>query len=135
MASTGFPGSRTCLNLHPQNIKSTLCKTKTSPRHQRGSSVAVVELPGDRMPILHARPAVFPEDLLIQTDSSQLPAGCWTVLHARPRQEKSLARDLLDKELPFFLPLFPRSLVIRGRKMTAHLPLFDGYLFLYSAPT
>jgi len=84
------------------------------------------------MPILSAEPAVFPDDLLTQTDPLQLPPGRWTVLHVRPRQEKSLARELVSQEIPFFLPLSPRSSMIRGRKLTAYLPLFDGYLFLFS---
>jgi transcriptional antiterminator RfaH len=84
------------------------------------------------MPILSAEPAVYPDDLLTQTDPDQLPAGSWTVLHVRPRQEKSLARELVTQEVPFFLPLRPRSSMIRGRMMTALLPLFDGYLFLFS---
>jgi transcriptional antiterminator RfaH len=83
------------------------------------------------MPILSSEPAVFPEDLLTQFDPDQLPPGRWTVLHTRPRQEKSLARDLLAKEIAFFLPLRTQTSLIRGRKVTAHLPLFDGYVFLF----
>jgi transcriptional antiterminator RfaH len=120
--------------LHVRNIKSTWNETRTAfalvaPIRQFGY---LVSPGGGLMPILTAEPAIFPDDLLTLTEPQQLPPGRWTVLHVRPRQEKSLARDLVSQEIPFFLPLRHSVSVIRGRKMTAHLPLFDGYLFLFS---
>jgi transcriptional antiterminator RfaH len=82
------------------------------------------------MPILSAEPAIFPEGLL---GSPPLPTrnnARWYVLHTRPRQEKSLARELYNKECPFFLPLLPRRLRVRGKILTSHVPLFSGYVFL-----
>lgn len=54
----------------------------------------------------------------------------WWVLHTRPRQEKSLARDLHDCGAPFYLPLVRRRTLVRNRVMESSLPLFPGYLFL-----
>ena len=55
------------------------------------------------------------------------------MLYTRPRQEKSLARDLLSREIPFYLPLVPRRLLIRGRPVFSHVPLFSGYVFVHGS--
>lgn len=83
------------------------------------------------MPVLPLEPFVFPEVLFGQpppyrTDESQR----WWVLHTRPRAEKTLARNLLKSQIPFFLPLYQSARRFRGRVVTSHLPLFPGYLFL-----
>ncbi len=84
------------------------------------------------MPILPPEPALFPEGLF---DETELPGGrAWWVLHTRPRQEKSLARQLHEKGIPFYLPLISRRLRFRGRVMTSRLPLFAGYVFLQADP-
>src|SRR5260370_39513442 len=83
------------------------------------------------MPILPAETSVFPDDLLTLPDRASPLDGAWRVLHTKPRQEKSLARDLIVREVPFYLPLFAQQRRIRGRVFTALLPLFDGYLFLH----
>lgn len=81
------------------------------------------------MPILAAETDLYPENLL-----AELPAEvgdrAWWVLHTRPRQEKSLARQLLDQQVPFFLPLVPHRNRVRGRILTSHIPLFTSYVFL-----
>jgi transcriptional antiterminator RfaH len=87
------------------------------------------------MPLLSAEPCVFPEGLFADCDPPGLPElGPWLVLHTRPRQEKSLARELFGKRIPFYLPVAPRRYSQRGRVMTSHLPLFTGYLFLLADP-
>jgi len=85
------------------------------------------------MPILHPEPAWFPASLFDNTTATA-PVGCrWRVLHTKPRQEKSLARQLLKAHIPFYLPLLPRRIPHRGRVMTSHVPLFPGYLFLLAS--
>jgi transcriptional antiterminator RfaH len=84
------------------------------------------------MPILPLETSVFPDDLLALPDPAPGVAAEWRVLHTRPRQEKSLARELVQKEIPFYLPLIAHQRRFGVRVMTAQLPLFDGYLFLYS---
>jgi transcription antitermination factor NusG len=37
---------------------------------------------------------------------------------------------MAEGEVPFYLPLIRRRLLMRGRKMTSHVPLFPGYFFL-----
>lgn len=85
------------------------------------------------MPILPAEPNAFPEHLF--EDSSVLGAEgrLWRVAHTKPRQEKSLARELRKLEVPFYLPLIGRRSRIRGRLVTAHLPLFPGYCFVLAS--
>ena len=78
------------------------------------------------MPILELEPSIFPDGLF--TDPS-LNADWWAV-YTKARQEKSLARELLAAEQPFYLPLVARRQIIRGRPVLSHLPLFPGYLFV-----
>ena len=85
------------------------------------------------MPILAAEPDRYPADAL-----DRLPDGTsqsrWWVLHAKPRQEKSLARFLHAAGLYYYLPLLARRHRVRGRNMTAQVPLFTGYVFLWGDP-
>src|SRR5207244_383929 len=84
------------------------------------------------MPILPLEPFVFPEHLFDKPDDiDQVEDGRWWVLHTRPRAEKTLARRLLGRNLPFFLPLYKRQWRSNGRSFKAHLPLFSGYVFLF----
>jgi transcriptional antiterminator RfaH len=82
------------------------------------------------MPLLAAEPSVFPASLLEAVAEQPPGDGQWSVLHTKPRQEKALARQLLQRQVPFYLPIIARRLLVRGRPMTSHLPLFPGYLFL-----
>src|SRR4051794_18152545 len=85
------------------------------------------------MPVLSPEVALFPETLLDDPVSDRPDDGVWWVFHTKPRQEKSLARDLCDRQLSFYLPLINRSSVVRGRVVTARIPLFPGYLFLLAS--
>jgi transcriptional antiterminator RfaH len=82
------------------------------------------------MPVLAAEPDQFPEDLFADERPPHAGERLWWVLHTRPRQEKSLARVLHEAKIPFYLPVIPRQLQVRGRRLTAHIPLFPGYVFL-----
>lgn len=81
------------------------------------------------MPLLPAEPETYPEDLFA-ADSPAAEDRLWRVLHTKPRQEKSLARQLHRHAIPHYLPLVRRRRRIRGRTLTAHIPLFPGYVFL-----
>ncbi len=82
------------------------------------------------MPALPPEPDVFPEDLFRAPKLQEHPGRAWWVMHTRPRQEKSLARQLHSRRIPFYLPLFARRRPWRGNVTTSYLPLFTGYLFL-----
>jgi transcriptional antiterminator RfaH len=83
------------------------------------------------MPLLPLEPFVFPDDLLTRGDDPGDPSRCWWVLHTRPRAEKSLTRQLHQRGVPFFLPLYQRQWRSRGRSFRSHMPLFPGYVFLH----
>src|SRR5262245_56820468 len=82
------------------------------------------------MPLLPLDPLLSPADLLGPLESLGVLGGAWWVLHTRPRAEKSVARQLFRRRLPFFLPLYPREGWSRGRLLRSYLPLFTGYVFL-----
>ena len=82
------------------------------------------------MPILAMEQSIYPDCLL---NAPALHADWWAV-YTKPRQEKSLARDLLAVEQPFYLPLVSRRQIIRGRQVASRLPLFPGYLFIAGDP-
>lgn len=84
------------------------------------------------MPILSLEPDLFPSDLFATGAQSSAPDRVWWILHAKPRQEKSLARQLHTSRIPFYLPLTPRRLLVRNRWLTSHIPLFPGYVFLFA---
>ena len=81
------------------------------------------------MPILPAETALFPDDVLDQP-AGRTAGSEWRVLHTKPRQEKGLARDLLARAVPYFLPTIRRPHRSAGRIRVAEVPLFDGYVFL-----
>ena len=82
------------------------------------------------MPILPLEPQMFPPDLLEAAAADSADERAWWVLHTRPRQEKSLARNLYAAQIPFYLPLTRGQTRIRNRLTTSTLPLFTSYLFL-----
>jgi transcription antitermination factor NusG len=78
------------------------------------------------MPILPKESDIFPEDLF------ELPVedAPWEIAHLRSRQEKTVARLLLDGRKPFYLPQVKQTKKTSGRTFVSHLPLFPGYIFL-----
>jgi transcription antitermination factor NusG len=84
------------------------------------------------MPLLPLEPFVFPDDLLLRQEASADETAPWWVVHTRPRAEKALARKLLRRQNPFFLPLCKRQWRNRGRSHCSYVPLFPGYVFLKS---
>jgi len=59
--------------------------------------------------------------------------GTWWVAHTRARQEKAFARDLVRRQIRYFLPLVEKTTVIRGRKFTVPTCLFSSYVFVCSS--
>jgi transcriptional antiterminator RfaH len=84
------------------------------------------------MPVLPAEPNVFPPQLFRDGPEPDASPRSWWVLHTKPRQEKSLARQLFRSRVPFYLPLTAHRSLVRGRVLEAHLPLFPGYVFLWA---
>ena len=82
------------------------------------------------MPILPAEPVVCPDNLLEDGVQVETAGRLWWVLHTRPRQEKSLARQLHANRIPYYLPLVSRRSRLHGRTMTSFIPLFPSYAFV-----
>jgi transcriptional antiterminator RfaH len=82
------------------------------------------------MPILDAETALFPDNLLSELAAGNSPRRWWAI-YTKARQEKALARHLVQLNVPFYLPLIPKTNLIRGRKVQSHIPLFSGYVFLF----
>ena len=81
------------------------------------------------MPILAAETVLYPDHLF--DDFVDDFSRCWWVVYTKARQEKALARQLLGHEIPFYLPLVAKDNSIRGRRVRSHVPLFNGYVFLF----
>lgn len=60
--------------------------------------------------------------------------GAWWVAHAKPRQEKALAWDVLRVGGGYFLPMYKAKRRSRRRTWKTLLPLFPGYVFLCGTP-
>ncbi|MBM4092628.1 MAG: antitermination protein NusG [Planctomycetes bacterium] len=90
------------------------------------------------MPILEQEASCHPADLL---DAEQEPLGLpslqddrrWWAVYTKARQEKAVARHLVERDVPFYLPLIPKDNVIRNRRVRSHIPLFTGYVFLFGS--
>jgi transcription antitermination factor NusG len=76
------------------------------------------------MPLLAKETDIFPEELFALGDEAR-----WYVAHVRSRQEKVLARHLLRKEIPFYLPQMERVAERSSRRFRSYVPLFAGYVF------
>ena len=74
------------------------------------------------MPLLPKEPEVFPESLFDLDEP-------WRVAHVRSRQEKVLARHLLQKDVGYYLPQIDKNVQRAGRRFVSHVPLFAGYVF------
>lgn len=80
------------------------------------------------MPILASEPSIFPEFLLDEPPA--LEDRSWRVVYTKPNQEKALARELLQFEIPFYLPQIVKENWFRGRSRCSFVPIFGGYVFL-----
>lgn len=78
------------------------------------------------MPILPKESDIFPDDLFDMPTA----AAPWEIAHLRSRQEKAVARLLLDGGKPFYLPQIQQKKKSSGRTFVSHLPLFPGYIFI-----
>lgn len=64
---------------------------------------------------------------LVAMDDAQL---VWNVAYCKPRQEKALAGDLQEREIPYFLPMVLKETSSGGRRRRNLYPLFPSYVFV-----
>jgi transcription antitermination factor NusG len=77
------------------------------------------------MTLLRHETDLFPTDVF-ELSETAVP---WWVAHVRSRQEKALARHLVQFGVPFYLPLREKRVRRGGRQFVSHLPLFPSYVF------
>lgn len=84
---------------------------------------------GHAMPLLPKEADLFPDELFT------LPEGPfpWHVAHVRSRQEKVMARRLMEQQIPFYLPQVEHLSERSGRRFRSYVPLFSGYVFFRGA--
>lgn len=69
-------------------------------------------------------PLVWPADTSIVEFS-----GTWWVAHTKARNEKAMAWQLANKQVPYFLPMSWKVSRKSGRTIRSLMPLFPGYVF------
>jgi transcriptional antiterminator RfaH len=77
------------------------------------------------MTLLRRETDLFPPNVFEMSEIA-MP---WWVAHVPSRQEKGLARHLVQFGVPFYLPLHEKRVRRGGRLFVSHLPLFPGYVF------
>ena len=78
------------------------------------------------MPILKEERNILPDDLLDRDgdgDDRQ-----WWAVYTKARQERRW-RDLVERSVPFYLPLVERTTLIRGKRVASLSPLFSATCF------
>ncbi len=71
-------------------------------------------------------PPVLPEAF----DSVEDIQGTWWVAHTKARFEKAFARDLINRDIAYFLPMIEKVRVSGGKKRKSLVPLFSSYVFM-----
>jgi transcription antitermination factor NusG len=54
----------------------------------------------------------------------------WYVIHTKPRNEKKVFEQIINKEIEVFLPLIQTVRYWSDRKKKLMIPLFPGYVFV-----
>ena len=73
--------------------------------------------------------SLYPDDLL-EPAVAAASARQWWAVYTKSRQEKAFARQLLGRGIPYYLPLVLTNHASRGRRFSAHVPLFASYVFM-----
>jgi hypothetical protein len=79
------------------------------------------------MPVLALRdnpPSRFPEQSILDSQKT------WWIAKVKSRQEKALARDLLDREMEYYIPYYTKTLsrTDSAAPRKSLLPLFPSYV-------
>jgi transcriptional antiterminator RfaH len=76
--------------------------------------------------------SLYPLDLF-DTVVLQSADRVWWVVYTKSRQEKAFSRNLVTNQIPHYLPLVKKTYVSCGRKFSADVPLFPGYVFMFGS--
>jgi len=72
---------------------------------------------------------LYPADLF-ETAAEQTADRAWWAVYTKSRQEKAFSRHLMACQIPHYLPLVQKTYVSCGRRFSAQVPLFAGYVFM-----
>lgn len=78
--------------------------------------------------------SLYPPDLfetIAEQAAEQALDRAWWAVYTKSRQEKVFSRHLLTNQIPHYLPLVQKTYVSCGRKFSARVPLFPGYVFMF----
>lgn len=85
------------------------------------------------MPLLPRESDLYPDSLLEWARSGESTDHEWSVVYTMSRREKQLARELKSLSIGFYLPTYEaRHRSPSGRVRSSYLPLFPGYVFLFT---
>lgn len=69
-----------------------------------------------------------PDDEIVQR-LVKFPGRRWSLIQARPRKEKSSARNCIEQGIITYIPLITKIEIHNRGKRELHLPMFPGYFF------
>jgi transcription antitermination factor NusG len=75
---------------------------------------------------------IFPHDLL-ETAGDDRSDRRWWAVYTKSRQEKVFCQQLTGHQIPHYLPLVTKVSRSRGRRFSAQVPLFSGYVFMHGS--
>lgn len=107
-------------------VDSTGCMPHRTPLPMRLS-----DLQNSEHRQVSTRPSFFPQDF------SHAPASCnWFAVYTASRHEKRVAQHFSHRQIEHFLPLYQSQRKWKdGSRVTLHLPLFPGYIFVHIPKT
>ncbi|MGO9108888.1 MAG: transcription termination/antitermination protein NusG [Thermoguttaceae bacterium] len=76
--------------------------------------------------------SIYPADLF-ETATEQTLDRVWWAVYTKSRQEKAFSRNLVVNQIPHYLPLVRKTYVSCGRRFSAQVPLFPGYVFMFGS--
>jgi transcription antitermination factor NusG len=67
-------------------------------------------------------------------DSAFVKEANWLVFYVIVRHEKTVSRQLADRGVEHYLPLYDSARRWKDRKVVVSMPMFDGYVFARCSP-
>ena len=77
---------------------------------------------------------ILKQETVLIADSSSTRPAFWYAAYTRARHEKLVARQLQERQIACFLPLYSSVRRWKDRRKMLELPLFPGYVFVHIHP-
>jgi transcriptional antiterminator RfaH len=82
------------------------------------------------MTVISENIGLFPLDLL-ESAADDASDRRWWAVYTKSRQEKVFCQQLRGLQIAHYLPLVKKISYSRGRRFSAQVPLFSGYVFMH----